>query len=146
MNDDQRVSRLRPAHVVDDAAADRRGQIVVARRIDVGNASTVLDDVHSVVREAQHVRVIDRELERHQAHAVACRLGAGMRQLVDMLQAWPAAQSTLRLDQHIGRLGQRVRIGLQVNPRTQQRVELPRREVGGEVDEARHQFLTAIKV
>jgi hypothetical protein len=52
----------------------------------------------------------------------------------------------LGLDQHIGGLGQRIAVSGQVNPRTQQRVKLACRKVGGELYKAWHQFLTAIKL
>ncbi len=111
VDNDQRVSRLCPTHVVDNAAANAGRQVIVAAAVDVGLHHAVLDDVHAVVREHQHVGVIDRELERHQAHAVAGAARPAVGELEDVLGAWPALQPTLGLDQHIGSLGQRVVVG-----------------------------------
>ena len=105
MHRDQCVGRLCPAHVVNNVAADGGGQVAVARAIDVGLHHAILDDMHAVVREAQHVAVADRELERHQAHAIGRAWGAAVGQLKHMLGAWPTAQPALGLDQHIGGLG-----------------------------------------
>ena len=96
--------------------------------------------------EAQHIAVIHRKLKRHQAHAIASRCRAGIGQLKDVLCAWAATQATLRLDQDVGRLGQRVTVLLQINTRTQQRVEFTRAEVCREVNKPCHQFLTAVRV
>ena len=146
MHHDQGVGRLSPAHVVNNVAADCGGQVVVAGAIDVCLHHASFDNVHAVVREAQHVAVADRELKRHQAHAIGSAWGAAVWQLKHMLGAGPATQSALGLDQHIGSLGQGVAVCSQVNPCTQQRVKLAGRKVGGELDKAWHQFLTAIRL
>ena len=61
MHHNQRVSRLRPAHIVNDAAADGGGQVVVSAAVDVGLHYAILDDIHAVMRKAQHVGIIDRK-------------------------------------------------------------------------------------
>ncbi len=65
MHHDQGVSRLRPTHIIDHVAGDSSGQIVVAASVDVGHRHAILDDVHPLMREAQHIAVGHRELEGH---------------------------------------------------------------------------------
>ena len=146
MDNDQGVGRLSPAHVINNVAADCGCQVAVASAVDVGHHSTVFDHIHAVVGEAQHVAVGHRELERHQPHAVASAWCAAVWQLEDVLCAGSTAKATLRLNEHVGGLGQRIVVGGQVNPRTKQRVKLASRKVGGELYKAWHQFLTAIRL
>ena len=78
VNQDHGVSRLRPVDLIQHGRRDRRRQIRIARAVDVGDQHAILDDVHPLMREAQHIAVIHAEFKVDQAHTVAGRCGAGI--------------------------------------------------------------------
>ena len=78
MHHNQRVSTLRPANLIQHGRGNRGRQKAVCTAVDRCDQRTILDDMHTLVSEGQHIRVINIELKRDKPDTIASRLNPGI--------------------------------------------------------------------
>ena len=78
MHHNQCVSTLRPANLIQHGRGNRGRQKVICTTVDRCDQRTIFDDMHTLVSEGQHIRVIHIKLKRDEPDTIASRLGAGI--------------------------------------------------------------------